>query len=363
MKAAVLCEIGGPLEVQDVPIPAIGPDEVLIETRACGICRTDLHIQDGLAYVPELPHIPGHEPAGIIVETGKEVRGLAPGAAVVPHLFVFDRECRFTRSGDEAQATHLRGIVGVTLPGGFAEYFKVPARNVLAIPSGVPFDLAGLTSCAVVTAVHAFRKAAAGALENAAVIGAGGIGLILLQLLRDAGVLAVAVDRSPGSLLLARDAGAALALSPDDTTAIDQVRALVGSTRDGVDCVFELVGAAGTMKLAAGMAGRKRRIIVIGQEADFPAVDTITIAQRELEIIGSRNGGLDDARAGLDLMARGLVRPHIAERFPLDRINEAFGFVRCGRATGRVMITLGSSAGAPVPNAPLRQRRSSDSSE
>src|SRR5436190_2186947 len=129
MRAAVLREIGKPLCIEDVLEPVLAPDEVLIQTRTCGICRTDLHIQDGLAYVPRLPHIPGHEPAGVVVAVGSDVAKMSGpnvGQAVVPHLFVLDRMCRYTRSGQQAQATHLRGIIGVSLPGGFAEYFKAP---------------------------------------------------------------------------------------------------------------------------------------------------------------------------------------------------------------------------------------------
>ena len=79
MKAAVLYEIGNPLRIEEVPTPKIGPDEVLVETRSCGICRTDLHVYDGLAYIPELPHIPGHEPAGVVADVGKNVTGLGGG--------------------------------------------------------------------------------------------------------------------------------------------------------------------------------------------------------------------------------------------------------------------------------------------
>src|SRR5262245_58855018 len=95
MKAAVLKKIGSPLSVEEVPTPSIGADEVLIETRTCGICRTDLHIQDGLAYVPGLPHIPGHEPAGVVVDMGRDVSGIRVGQRVVPHLFVRSAECRY----------------------------------------------------------------------------------------------------------------------------------------------------------------------------------------------------------------------------------------------------------------------------
>jgi propanol-preferring alcohol dehydrogenase len=339
LRAAVLREIGKPLSVEDVPEPVLDPDEVLVQTRACGICRTDLHIQDGLAYVPHLPHIPGHEPAGIVAAVGGEVHEPRIGQAVVPHLFVFDRDCCYTRRGQHAQATHLRGILGVSLPGGFAQYFKAPARNLLVVPDGVPLDVAGLTSCAVITAVHAYRKAALGPLDTAVVLGTGGIGLILVQLLRASGVRAAAVDRSPANLDEARKAGAELAVLVDDPSAVEQVRAFAGAGQDSVACVFELVGCAATMRFAAGIAARGGRIVVIGEEAEHPAIDTVTLAQRELQIIGSRNGGLQDALDALDLLARGVLHPPVAGRFPLDRINEAFGLVRSGQAQGRVIIT------------------------
>jgi propanol-preferring alcohol dehydrogenase len=343
VQAAILKAIGQPLSVEDVPEPVLAPDEVLVETRTCGICRTDLHIQDGLAYVPRLPHIPGHEPAGVVVAVGREVHELRVGQAVVPHLFVFDRDCRHTRSGQHAQATHLRGILGVSLPGGFAEYFKAPARNLLLVPDGVPLDIAGLTSCAVITAVHAYRKAALGPLETAVVLGTGGIGLIVVQLLDAAGVRTAAVDRLPANLDLARQAGAERMVLFDAPSAVEQVRAFAGAGQDGVDCVFELVGHAATMKFAAASAARGGRIVVIGEEAEFPAIDTITVAQRELQIIGSRNGGLQDALDALELLARGVLRPPVAGHFPLQRINDAFGLVRRGQAQGRVIITIHDS--------------------
>jgi propanol-preferring alcohol dehydrogenase len=327
--------------VEEVADPVLAPDEVLVETRTCGICRTDLHIQDGLAYVPRLPHIPGHEPAGIVVAVGSEVVEPEVGQAVIPHLFVFDRDCSYTRSGQHAQATHLRGILGVSLPGGFAQYFKAPARNLLRVSDGVSLDVAGLTSCAVITAVHAFRKAQLAPMDMAVVLGAGGIGLILVQLLHSAGIRTIAVDRSVASLGHASRSGAELAVSFDDPQAVDQVRAVVSAGKDGADCVFELVGRAATMKLAAAVARRGGRIVVIGEEAEFPSIDTIMLAQRELQIIGSRNGGLQDAIDALDLLARGVLHPPIAAHFPLERINDAFDLVRSGNANGRVIITTG----------------------
>jgi propanol-preferring alcohol dehydrogenase len=111
-----------------------------------------------------------------------------------------------------------------------------------------------------------------------------------------------------------------------------------------VDCVFELVGLSQTMKAAAAVTARGGRIIVLGEEVEFPAVDTITLAQRELQVIGSRNGGMRDAYDALDLLARKAVRPPVAGRFPLRRVNEALELARSGRIPGRVVLTLSGDA-------------------
>jgi propanol-preferring alcohol dehydrogenase len=340
MKAAVLRRVGEPLVLEQVPVPEIAADEVLVHTHSCGICRTDLHIQDGLAYVPSLPHIPGHEPAGVIVEVGRDVASLKPGQRVVPHLFVIESECPYTRSGQHAQAMHLRGILGVTMPGGFAEYFKAPARNLLVLPDSVPFDIGGLTSCAVVTAVHACRQARLEASDTAVVLGAGGIGLLIVQLLRAAGVRTLAADRDSASLDQAGRAGAERCVAIDTPELCELVRSWAAGQKGGVDCVFELVGKAETMRAAAGFLRRGGQIVVIGEEPEFPSIDTILIAQKELRLIGSRNGGLQDARDALALMDQAVIRPVIAARYPLDQINLALDAVRGGAIRGRAVVTI-----------------------
>ena len=175
--------------------------------------------------------------------------------------------------------------------------------------------------------------------ETAVVLGAGGIGLVLLQLLRASGVRSAAVDCRAPSLNLAREAGAELAVSFEDPTAAEQIGAWA-RPQQGVNCVFELVGRAGTMKFAADVITTGGRIVVIGEENEFPPIDTITLAQRELQILGSRNGSLEDAAFALDLLGRGVLRPVVAGHFPLDRINDAFELVRSGRAAGRVVVTI-----------------------
>jgi D-arabinose 1-dehydrogenase-like Zn-dependent alcohol dehydrogenase len=337
MKAALLVATGQPLVIGDAPRPTIGPDEVLVQTRTCGICRTDVHIQDGTAYVPSLPHIGGHEPAGIVSEVGERVTDFHVGQRVVPHLFLTCGKCHYCCTSQDAQCAHVHGIIGVTTSGGFAEYFKCPARNLLSLPDSVPFDVGGLTSCAVITAVHAFRRAQIGLDDTVAVIGAGGIGQILVQIIRSCGAHAVAVSRSERSLQLAKEAGACLALQFDDERLGERIKQL--SDGLGAACAFDCVGTGTSMKVAASCVARGGRIVVIGEEPEFPQIDTIQIAQRELKIIGSRNGSRRDAEDALRWLSLGIIRPVIAKRIPLDDINDGLQMVRDGTAHGRVVVT------------------------
>ena len=338
MKAAVLDKIGAPFRIEDVPVPKIAPDEVLVETRTCGNCRTDIHIQDGLAYIPDFPLVPGHEPAGVVAAVGELAEGIKVGQRVAPHLFLTCRQCRYCLTGRDAQCSRVKGVLGVTTHGAFAEFFKAPARNLLALPDNVSFEAGGLMSCAVITALHAYRRARLSLQDVAVILGPGGIGQILIQILRSAGVKTVAVGRSSESLEMARKAGADLSISLKAPDALERVRDFSGG--EGAQCVFECVGTAATMKLASQFTQRGGQIIVIGEEADFPEINTIQIAQGELEIIGSRNGSRQDAADALNMMALGVISPLIVRRFPLEDLNAAIQFMRNGQAHGRLIVTV-----------------------
>jgi D-arabinose 1-dehydrogenase-like Zn-dependent alcohol dehydrogenase len=208
--------------------------------------------------------------------------------------------------------------------------FDVPMRRSA--------DVGGLTSCAIITAVHAYRRARLSVSDTAVVLGTGGIGQILIQILKHAGLRVIEMSRSERSLELAKQVGADLCVALGDDKAEERVLEFSGGL--GAAVTFECVGFAATMKMAADCAARGGQIIVIGEEADFPAIDTIQIAQRELEIIGSRNGSKQDAADALQWVAQGIIDPPIVERFPLERINEGLAMVRDGSAHGRIVITI-----------------------
>jgi propanol-preferring alcohol dehydrogenase len=328
--------VGAPLTLEDVPVPRIGAGEAIIESRTSGICGTDLHILSGHGYVPTLPHILGHEPAGVVVEVASGVTNVRPGDRVVPHLFFSCNECVYCLSGRSQQCRNLKGILGVLCPGAFAEYFKVPAENLFVLPDSVPFAEGGLIADAVVTGLHAVRRSGLKAGDSAVVLGAGGVGQIIIQVAASRGIRVAAADLVPKKLELARGMGAEAVFSAEREPALAGVRDWQGA---GATCVFNCVGTPDSMRLAAEMVMTCGRIVVIGEEPGGVPLDTTEIAQRELEIIGSRNGTKDDMAEAVRLVAAGTVRPYIAARFPLQQINEAFDCVR-GGALGRVIIDI-----------------------
>jgi D-arabinose 1-dehydrogenase-like Zn-dependent alcohol dehydrogenase len=174
----------------------------------------------------------------------------------------------------------------------------------------------------VITALHAVKRSGLESGDSAVVVGAGGVGQAIIQILQHVrGVRVAATDLSADKLRIAEEMGAVPSLS----------------TPPG--CVFNCVGSAASMRASADLVMRCGRIVVIGEEPGPLPIDTTEIAQRELEIIGSRNGTRADMEEAIHLVESGFVRPLIAARFPLDEINAAFDSVRAG-ALGRVVITV-----------------------
>ncbi len=327
MRAALLQRYNAPLVLAEVPAPVAEPGEVVVRTAGCGICRTDLHMIAGIAYRPELPHILGHEPAGHVAALGAGVAGWNIGDRVVPYLFDACGHCAACRAGDHAQCENNAGILGVTRDGGFAELFRVRAENILRVPDEVELDSAGLVSCAAITAVHAIDRGALTAGQRVAVVGAGAIGLMIVQILVAAGYEVHVANRSEDGRRAALAEGATSAFATDDV-----------SRDNSFERVFDLVGTAVSMGLAGRLVKRMGRIVVIGEEAEYPAIDSIALAQREIELVGSRNGGRADAGEALRLMAKGVIRPRVARRVTLDGVNDALDAMRAGMVHGRIVV-------------------------
>lgn len=340
MKAAVLRELRRPLVVEEVARPIASPDDVLVQTQACGICGTDLHIQDGWGYTPALPFVMGHEASGIVVEVGHNVTRFAPGDRVVPNNFFNCGVCFYCRTNRETQCTSLSGILGVlTHWGGFGEYFCVPARQLFHLPEAISFADGAVIADAVVTAVHAVQIGRIRGGETVLLIGAGGCGAAVLQTCTYYGARVIAVDRSAAKLAWAAELGAVAALHADDDIPAT-VRGLTGGF--GAHCTIDTVGSAGTIAQGIASLARGGRLVQLGYTQERYQLDPRQVAVNELEILGTRSGGRQATAEAIALVGQPSWRSIVGAVFPMAQVNEALDLLRSGEARGRVVLTFPS---------------------
>ena len=257
MRALAVTGVGEPLELTEVDDPTPGAGEVVVAVEACGICGSDLHLID---VMPMPGHVMGHELAGTVAAIGADVAGWAVGDPVMPLSLATCGQCDACRSGRPRKcATALR--LGVETPGGYAEYVKAPAHDLVSLPDGLDLGVAALTEPLAV-ARHAVGRGGIQAGETALVIGAGPVGLAVALWLRHLGAGTVAVsDPQAGSRAKAEALGMDLVLDP---TAGDLAAQLGDAGVGAPDMVLECVGLPGLADQAAAVAAVDGRIVVVG---------------------------------------------------------------------------------------------------
>ena len=340
MKAATLHETGKPLVIEDLAIPTPGYGEVLVQTKACGMCATDLHIQDGWGYEPALPFVMGHEPAGIVAALGDGVRNFQPGERVVPHIFYTCGNCHHCRTNRETLCTGLDGILGVlNHHGAYAEYFTIPARQLFHLPENISFTDGSVIADAVVCAVHAVRRRAQVYPGDwVLVMGVGGVGLSVLQAARSAGARVIAADINDAKLEQAKRMGACEALLAQRDEFAASVKSLTGG--EGVSVVFDCHGSEQTLRNGVASLRKNGRLVIIGYTREKYPLAPHWMSRCELEIVGSRSGGRQDTADAIELVGSGHWHSIVSDTFPLEEINEALGLMRTGKSKGRVVITF-----------------------
>ena len=284
MKAVRLVQPGQPLELFDVPVPSIGPMDVLVAVKAAGICHSDAHYRLGKSPVHPLPLTLGHEVAGVIEATGPEVRHLKPGQRVCLHYMATCGYCEYCQKGDEQFCTSGK-MIGKYRDGGYAEYIAVPARSVFILPDEIPLEHGAIMMCSSATSLHAIHKARLEPGETVAVFGVGGLGISAVQLARAYGARRVfAVDINPLKLELAMGFGAE-PVNASQSDPVEEIRHRTGGR--GVDVALELIGLPLTMGQAFKSLAVQGRVAIAGiSEHSFEIYPYQDLLNREAEIIG-----------------------------------------------------------------------------
>jgi len=301
MKALVLKEYGL-LSYQDAPEPKVGLEEVLVRVRACGVCGSDVHGMDGSTGRRIPPLIMGHEAAGEIAAVGMGVTEWRVGERVTFDSTIFCGECEYCRRG-QVNLCDRRRVLGVSCDeyrqhGAFAEYVAVPERILYRLPDDLSFARATLVEPLSV-ALHAVSRAPISRNDRALVLGAGVIGLLIVQLLRAAGCGEIIVaDLDPGRLALALGLGAHRALPAD--------RVEVAAEARGVEVAFEAVGVQATVEAAVQSVRKGGHVVLVGNLSSRVEIPLQVVVARQLTLAGSC-ASAGEYPTGLDLMARGVV--------------------------------------------------------
>ncbi len=345
-----------PLVIEDVEIDQPAAGEVLVRTAASGVCHSDLHFMEG-SYPSQVPIVLGHESAGVVERVGPHVTTVAPGDRVVVAFVASCGQCDNCTLGKPYLCTmtatlgrpgrlRLRGEVlhQFANMSAFAEYQLVLASACVKVPDGVPLECAALVGCSVMTGVGAATNTAkVPAGSTVAVVGAGGVGLNIIQGAVLAGASRViAVDLLESKLAAARQFGATDVV---DASKDDAVAKVVSMTNGGVDFAFEAIGLAKTAEQAFGMTKRGGRAVVVGM---IPVTQMVTVPGAaflgEKGIIGSFYGSTRQTYDMPWLMElyrqkRLKIDELISRRWKLEKINEAYAALKAGEVN-RSVITF-----------------------
>ena len=309
MKAVQVSRANGPLELVSREIPRPGPREVLIKVQACGICGSDVHGYDGGSGRRVPPIIMGHEAAGTIAELGAEVSAARDGDRVTFDSTIYCSLCEYCLRG-QVNLCNNRQVLGVSTPeyrraGAFAEYVVVPNRVVYRLPENIPFSEAAMVEPLAV-AVHAVDLSQVSEKSSALVIGAGMIGLLVLQALRETGCSIIhVVDIDDSRLQLAKQLGARATINAQTTDSVAELKRLTSG--NGVDVVLEAVGSTPTIANAIESVRKGGTVTLIGNITPKAEIPLQAVVSRQIRLQGSAASSGEYPRC-IEMLARGAVQ-------------------------------------------------------
>ncbi|HZQ52742.1 MAG TPA: galactitol-1-phosphate 5-dehydrogenase [Bryobacteraceae bacterium] len=345
MRALLLSQYGQ-LDTVDLPMPRPGPEDVLVRVEACGICGSDVHGYDGSSGRRIPPIVMGHEAAGTVAAVGSDVSGLRDGDRVTFDSTIYCGECEYCRRG-EMNLCERREVLGVSTPeyrrqGAFAEYVVVPKRVVHPVPANIQFPEAAMVEPLAV-AVHAVALTEVRENGSALVVGAGMIGLLVLQALREANCTRIYVtDIDERRLELAKQLGATATINAKTADTVTEVLRLTSGA--GVDVALEAVGSTPTIKTAIQSVRKGGTVTLIGNISPTAEIPLQAVVSRQIRLQGSAASSGEYPQC-IDLLARGRIqlKPLISVVAPLEEGPQWFERLHAREANlMKVVLTPGS---------------------
>lgn len=316
-----------PLKMEDVPMPEVADNDVLVKIKATGICGTDVHYMHGTYPPGKLPIILGHECAGIVQEVGRRVEDLSVGDRVVINYVFSCGKCVHCIQGNDNRCLH-RKTFGVNIDGGFTEFAAVPERNAFKLPDNVPFDQAAIIGCAVTTPFHALRVGELRIGDAIAIFGLGGVGIHAVAWAKIAGAAKIfGIDIVDFKLRLAKKLGADETINPSKRDPVKVIHECTSAY--GVDIAIDCAGLENTVNWAVESVSRENPYSS-GVVVCVAVPPKILIGEpyrlREGSIRKSGNHTRDDLRRVIRLVEAGRIdlSESVTHRIPFSDLNRGF---------------------------------------
>jgi len=334
MKSAQVPKPGADFEIIEREIPTPGAGHVRIKVQACGVCHSDMLTKEGMWPGIQYPRIPGHEVAGIIDDVGPGVTTWKKGQRVgVGWHGGHDGTCPQCRRGDFVTCVNEK-ITGISYDGGYAEYMLAPAEAVAQMPESLDPAEAAPLLCAGITTFNALRHSGAGPGDLVAIQGIGGLGHLGVQFANRFGYRVAAISRGKESEALAKKLGAHTYIDSATTDAAAELQKL-----GGAHVILATAPNSKAISSLFGGLGPNGSLVVVGAGSEPIEAPVMGLILGKRRVQGWASGTATDSEDALRFAELAGVRPMI-EKFPLDKVNEAYARMNSGKAQFRVVLTM-----------------------
>ena len=347
MKSAQIIEPNKPLEINETELPKPNGNQVVVKVKSTGVCHSDLHLWeggydtgDGFMKVTDrgvkFPVTPGHEVVGNVEEIGDSVQGVNIGDLVLVYPWIGCGECPTCEKGDTNLCESPKSL-GVFQDGGYAEYVLVPDAKFLAKIDNLDPDAAASLACSGLTAFTAVKKALTNSPENILIVGAGGLGLMGVQIanaLTKANIICADLDDE--KLESAKKLGATHIINTKESDAVKKIMSICNEK--GVDSIIDFVNAPPTVNMDLSLIRKRGNIILVGLFGGSVELPLVSVPLKAITIQGAYTGNYNDMLELIKLAQRGVINPIVSKHYKLDDANTALDDLKNRKIIGRAVI-------------------------